>query len=132
MLPCMQSCSMLQAIVPMCRHCPSLLVDADEQKAGLKHVSPPGNLTGCMPVSVSLVTAAVRPTPEEPRPVVDTARAAMLITARSSCDLATPGSPTWPTPHPHAVCVRLHRLHALPDSALTGTLLAQSSASVLV
>lgn len=50
--------------------------------------------SGSPPVSASVVTAAVRPTPEEPRPVVDTQRGAMFITARSSCDLATPGSPT--------------------------------------
>jgi hypothetical protein len=41
-----------------------------------------------------MVTAAVRPTPEEPRPVVETLRGAMFMTARSSWDLATPGSPT--------------------------------------
>ena len=46
------------------------------------------------PVSASCVMAAVRPTPEEPRPVVDTAKGAMLSTARSSWLLATPGSPT--------------------------------------
>src|SRR4051812_620768 len=45
------------------------------------------------PVIGSLVTAAVRPTPEEPLPVVYTARGEMLVTYRSSCDLATPGSP---------------------------------------
>lgn len=36
------------------------------------------------PVSLSVVTAAVRPTPEEPRPVVVVARGAVLITYRSS------------------------------------------------
>lgn len=47
-----------------------------------------------LPVSWSLVTAAVRPTPEDPRPVVDMASGAMFIMARRSCDLATEGSPT--------------------------------------
>lgn len=42
----------------------------------------------------SLVTAAVRPTPLLPRPVVDTAWGATFMTALSSWDLATPGSPT--------------------------------------
>ena len=41
----------------------------------------------------SLVMAAVRPTPEEPLPVVYTARGEMLHTYRSSWLLATPGSP---------------------------------------
>ena len=36
------------------------------------------------PVSESVVTAAVRPTPEEPRPVVLTASGATFMTARSS------------------------------------------------
>jgi hypothetical protein len=43
---------------------------------------------------LSVVTAAVRPTPLDPRPVVDTACGATDMTARSICDLATPGSPT--------------------------------------
>jgi hypothetical protein len=49
------------------------------------------------PVSLSAVTAAVRPTPDEPRPVVETASGATFMTARSSWDLATPGSPTMRT-----------------------------------
>ena len=36
-----------------------------------------------MPVSLSWVTAAVSPTPEEPRPVVETAKGATFIMARS-------------------------------------------------
>lgn len=47
-----------------------------------------------MPVSLSWVTAAVSPTPEEPRPVVETAKGATFIMARSIWDFATPGSPT--------------------------------------
>ena len=39
--------------------------------------------------------AAVRPTPEEPRPVVLTASGATFMMARSSWLFATPGSPTW-------------------------------------
>ena len=46
-----------------------------------------------LPVSWSVVTAAVRPTPEEPRPVVGMARGAVHSTYRSSWDLATDGSP---------------------------------------
>ena len=46
-----------------------------------------------LPVSWSVVTAAVRPTPEEPRPVVGMARGAVQSTYRSSWDLATDGSP---------------------------------------
>lgn len=45
------------------------------------------------PVSLSVVTAAVRPTPEDPRPVVVMARGAVCRTYRSNCDLATDGSP---------------------------------------
>jgi hypothetical protein len=46
------------------------------------------------PVSWSVVIAAVRPTPVDPLPLVEMARGATFMTARSSCDLATPGSPT--------------------------------------
>ena len=46
------------------------------------------------PVSLSVVTAAVRPTPEEPRPVVAIARGAVFRTKRSNWDLAVDGSPT--------------------------------------
>jgi len=45
-------------------------------------------------VSLSITTAAVKPTPEEPRPVVAMAKGAMLRTKRRSCDLAVDGSPT--------------------------------------
>jgi hypothetical protein len=41
----------------------------------------------------SLLIAAVRPTPEEPLPVVYTPRGATDAIYLSSCDLATPGSP---------------------------------------
>ena len=44
-------------------------------------------------VTGSRITAAVRPTPEEPRPEVYTPRGATLEMYLSSCDLATPGSP---------------------------------------
>ena len=46
------------------------------------------------PVSGSVVTAAVRPTPEDPRPVVLIARGDTFMTARRSCDLATPAVTT--------------------------------------
>lgn len=45
-------------------------------------------------MSLSCVTAAVSPTPDEPRPVVLTASGATFMMARNICDLATPGSPT--------------------------------------
>merc|ERR1719219_978430 len=45
------------------------------------------------PDSWSVVTAAVRPTPEEPRPVVVMARGAVCSTYLRSCDFATLGSP---------------------------------------
>lgn len=45
------------------------------------------------PVSWSLVTAAVKPTPLEPRPVVAIALGAVFNTYRNNCDLATLGSP---------------------------------------
>lgn len=50
-----------------------------------------------IPVSMSVKTAAVNPTPEEPRPVVAMASGAMLSTKRSICDLAVEGSPTIST-----------------------------------
>lgn len=46
-----------------------------------------------LPVSWSVVTAAVRPTPDEPRPVVGMALGAVQSTYRRSWDLATEGSP---------------------------------------
>mmetsp|Transcript_10812 Transcript_10812/g.19231 ORF Transcript_10812/g.19231 Transcript_10812/m.19231 type:complete len:247 (-) Transcript_10812:659-1399(-) len=46
------------------------------------------------PLSLSTVTAAVRPTPLDPRPVVLSANGAMFRTNRSSWDLAVEGSPT--------------------------------------
>ena len=44
-------------------------------------------------VSWSVVTAAVSPTPDEPRPVVVIALGAACSTYRNSCDLAVLGSP---------------------------------------
>lgn len=46
-----------------------------------------------LPVSWSVVTAAVRPTPDEPRPVVGIALGAVNKTYRSNWDFATEGSP---------------------------------------
>lgn len=46
------------------------------------------------PVSRSVTTAAVRPTPEEPRPLALTDTSARCMAALSNWDLATPGSPT--------------------------------------
>mmetsp|Transcript_25626 Transcript_25626/g.28761 ORF Transcript_25626/g.28761 Transcript_25626/m.28761 type:complete len:238 (+) Transcript_25626:1129-1842(+) len=53
--------------------------------------APPSNDNS--PVMLSLVIDAVRPTPDEPFPVVYTPRGATLATCFNSCDLATPGSP---------------------------------------
>ena len=41
------------------------------------------------PLSESVVTAAVKPTPDEPRPVVATALGAVCSTYLNNCDLAT-------------------------------------------
>mmetsp|Transcript_38238 Transcript_38238/g.89410 ORF Transcript_38238/g.89410 Transcript_38238/m.89410 type:complete len:203 (+) Transcript_38238:1039-1647(+) len=49
------------------------------------------------PVSESVVTAAVRPTPDEPLPLVEMARGAACSTKRRSCDFAVDGSPTMST-----------------------------------
>ena len=57
-----------------------------------KTIAPASNLRS--PLSWSVVTAAVKPTPEEPLPVVLTAYAATPSTHLNSCDLATEGSPT--------------------------------------
>jgi hypothetical protein len=40
------------------------------------------------------VTVAIKPTPEDPHPVVDIVRAAIFMMALRSWDLATEGSPT--------------------------------------
>mmetsp|Transcript_31772 Transcript_31772/g.69993 ORF Transcript_31772/g.69993 Transcript_31772/m.69993 type:complete len:259 (-) Transcript_31772:722-1498(-) len=69
------------------------------------------------PVSGSTVTAAVRPTPVEPRPVVEMARGAMSSTARSSCDLAVDGSPTNMTLMSPRRCVPFSRLRSQPPSS---------------
>lgn len=53
----------------------------------------PGCACG-LPVSWSVVTAAVRPTPEDPLPLVEMASGATDMMARRSWDLATEGSPT--------------------------------------
>lgn len=71
-----------------------------------------------IPVSWSVVTAAVRPTPDEPRPVVGMARGAVHSTYRRSCDLATDGSPvmgrgssdSWKLPCPPASAAFLAQL----------------------
>ena len=57
--------------------------------------------------------AAVSPTPEEPRPVVDTASGATFMTARNSWLLATPGSPTMRQFMSPRRCVPLARLRSL-------------------
>jgi len=46
------------------------------------------------PVSWSIVTAAVKPTPDEPLPVVFNASGAISRTCLKSYDLAVDGSPT--------------------------------------
>jgi len=47
-----------------------------------------------LPVSWSEVTAAIKPTSEDPWPVVEIAKGAIFSIALNSWDLATEGSPT--------------------------------------
>lgn len=68
-------------------------------------------------VSGSTVTAAVRPTPVDPRPVVEMASGAMSITDRSSCDFAVEGSPTIMTLMSPRRCVPFSRLRSQPPSS---------------
>mmetsp|Transcript_984 Transcript_984/g.2916 ORF Transcript_984/g.2916 Transcript_984/m.2916 type:complete len:215 (+) Transcript_984:5005-5649(+) len=69
------------------------------------------------PVSLSLVTAAVRPTPLEPLPVVEMDRGAMFITERSIWDLATPGSPTMSKLMSPLRWVPFFRFFSMPPSS---------------
>mmetsp|Transcript_46281 Transcript_46281/g.149163 ORF Transcript_46281/g.149163 Transcript_46281/m.149163 type:complete len:391 (-) Transcript_46281:521-1693(-) len=73
------------------------------------------------PVSSSDVTAAVRPTPEEPRPVVEMARGAVRITARRSCDLAVDGSPSIRMLMSPRKCVPFARLRSVPPSSISSS-----------
>mmetsp|Transcript_22966 Transcript_22966/g.54897 ORF Transcript_22966/g.54897 Transcript_22966/m.54897 type:complete len:256 (+) Transcript_22966:1078-1845(+) len=66
------------------------------------------------PVSESCVTAAVSPTPDDPRPVVDTASGAMFMMYRISCDFATEGSPTMRRLMSPRMCVPLCRFFSCP------------------
>mmetsp|Transcript_26743 Transcript_26743/g.50937 ORF Transcript_26743/g.50937 Transcript_26743/m.50937 type:complete len:214 (-) Transcript_26743:816-1457(-) len=68
------------------------------------------------PLSLSWVTAAVSPTPEEPRPVVLMASGATFMTARIIWDLATEGSPTISTLTSPRRCVPLGRFFSCPPS----------------
>jgi hypothetical protein len=61
------------------RRCCTATVAATQAILGSSRAAP-----APAPVSLSVVTAAVRPTPEEPRPVVETLRGAMFMMARSS------------------------------------------------
>ena len=70
------------------------------------------------PVSRSWVTAAVRPTPDEPRPVVLTANGATFMIALSIWDFATPGSPTSRQLMSPRRWVPFSRLRSLPEHVL--------------
>mmetsp|Transcript_26253 Transcript_26253/g.84784 ORF Transcript_26253/g.84784 Transcript_26253/m.84784 type:complete len:269 (-) Transcript_26253:732-1538(-) len=70
------------------------------------------------PVSLSVVTAAVRPTPDEPRPVVEMASGAVRITARNSCDLAVDGSPSIRMLMSPRRWVPLARLRSVPPRSI--------------
>lgn len=66
------------------------------------------------PVSRSVVTAAVKPTPELPRPVVAIARGAVPRTNRRSCDFAVDGSPTMSRLMSPRICVPFRRFFSAP------------------
>mmetsp|Transcript_19489 Transcript_19489/g.42049 ORF Transcript_19489/g.42049 Transcript_19489/m.42049 type:complete len:287 (+) Transcript_19489:1953-2813(+) len=71
------------------------------------------------PVSVSTVTAAVRPTPEDPLPVVEMARGAVRMTARRSWLFAVPGSPSMRMLMSPRKCVPFARLRSAPPSSMS-------------
>ena len=87
------------------------------------HIENPNEAGPAAPVSESNVMAAVRPTPEDPRPVVETASGATFMTARSSWLLATPGSPTMRQLMSPRRCVPLARLRSLRDLTSLSVLL---------
>jgi hypothetical protein len=68
------------------------------------------------PVSRSVVTAAVKPTPELPLPVVAIASGAVPNTKRSSCDFAVDGSPTMSMLMSPRIWVPLGRFFSAPPS----------------
>ena len=67
-------------------------------------------------MSLSVVTAAVKPTPELPLPVVAIARGAVFNTNRSICDLAVDGSPTMSTLMSPRMCAPFLRFFSSPPS----------------
>mmetsp|Transcript_43133 Transcript_43133/g.107782 ORF Transcript_43133/g.107782 Transcript_43133/m.107782 type:complete len:226 (+) Transcript_43133:344-1021(+) len=78
-------------------------------------------------VSLSMVTAAVSPTPEAPRPVVEMARGAMLSRKRSSWDLPQEGSPIisrWMSPR---MWLPFSKLRSTPPSSSRSMPLLTSS-----
>lgn len=75
-------------------------------------MAPASNLRS--PVSLSLVTAAVRPTPELPRPVVAIASGAVPSTKRSICDFAVEGSPTMRMLMSPRMCVPFGKFFSAP------------------
>mmetsp|Transcript_21922 Transcript_21922/g.51246 ORF Transcript_21922/g.51246 Transcript_21922/m.51246 type:complete len:358 (-) Transcript_21922:584-1657(-) len=62
----------------------------------------------------SLITAAVRPTPDDPRPVVLMAGSATFITKRSIWDFPQDGSPTRSTLMSPRMCVPVGRTRSVP------------------
>mmetsp|Transcript_5249 Transcript_5249/g.16456 ORF Transcript_5249/g.16456 Transcript_5249/m.16456 type:complete len:234 (-) Transcript_5249:477-1178(-) len=79
------------------------------------------------PVCVSRVTAAVRPTPDEPRPVVEMASGAMPRANRRICDFAVEGSPTISTLMSPRRCVPLARFFSTPPSSMSSSACFTSS-----
>ena len=69
----------------------------------------------------TVVTAAVRPTPELPRPVVLMASGAMESTKRSSWLLAVDGSPTSRMLMSPRMCVPLARLRSRPPRSMSAS-----------
>mmetsp|Transcript_10336 Transcript_10336/g.25335 ORF Transcript_10336/g.25335 Transcript_10336/m.25335 type:complete len:212 (+) Transcript_10336:545-1180(+) len=78
-------------------------------------------------VSGSLVTAAVRPTPDDPLPVVLTARGAIPMALRNSWLLAVLGSPTMSMLMSPLRCVPLARFFSHPDSSCSASAFLMTS-----
>lgn len=82
-------------------------------------------------VTGSLCTAAVRPTPEDPLPVVYTALGEICAMYLISCDLATPGSPAWLASTHRDVHYLLKHVGYCPNKPTYYLLVSQSAGSAL-
>jgi len=83
------------------------------------------------PVSGSLVTAAVKPTPLLPRPVVLIARGAMFSTNRSSWDLPHEGSPTINTLISPRIWVPFFKFFSLPPICCSSRVFLMNSENTM-